>query len=147
MNKDENLKRGVEYINKFSELIELINDNGSSYIYQYQDIDNILQVATQEDKPRVYESAVYLHSASLQLKTIAENILIRIEATKDKVPTKDQESYKILLSEAENIRSDGVLSGDTIRTFLIALNTYLVKTEMSEVFQYGKSVVMKLGGD
>jgi hypothetical protein len=147
MNKDENLKRGVEYINKFSELIELINDSGSGYIFQYQDIDSMLQIATQEDKPKVYESAVYLHSASIQLKTIAENILIRIEATKDKVPTKDKASYDILLKEAKNIRSDGVLSGETIRTFLIALNTYLVNTEMSEVFQYGKSVVMKLGGD
>jgi hypothetical protein len=147
MANDESVKRGVEYVNKFSELIELLNDQGSNYIYQYQDIDKIIEASTQEDKPRVYESAVYLHSASIQLKTLCENILIRIEATRFKVPTKDQASYDKLMEEAKNTRADGVLSDTTIRSFLIALNTYLVNTELSEVFKYGKNVVMKLGGE
>ena len=146
MNKDESLKRGAEYIDKFSELVEILNNEGSNYIFQYQDIDAIIRGATQEDKPRVFQNAVMLHQASIQLKSIAENILIRIEATKEKVPTKDKDSYDKLMSEASILRGDGVISDSLLRSFLIALNTYLVNTEMSEIFQHSKNVVMRLGG-
>ncbi len=146
MSKDESLKRGAEYIDKFSELVEILNNEGSNYIFQYQDIDAIIEGSTQEDKPRVFQNALMLHQASIQLKSISENILIRIEATKEKVPTKDKESYERLMSEAEVLRKDGVVTDELLRRFLIALNTYLVNTEMSEIFQHSKNVVMRLGG-
>jgi hypothetical protein len=146
MSKDESLKRGADYIDKFSELVEILNNEGSNYIYQYQDIDAIIQGATQEDKPRVFQNALMLHQASIQLKSIAENILIRIEATKEKVPNKDKDSYEKLMNEATILRGDGAISDVLLRSFLIALNTYLVNTEMSEIFQQSKNVVMRLGG-